>query len=157
VTQDCATGCGRPVGDAPCCTGCGDALRADLADLAGHLAAQLDVTLTRQDRIGTSSGATSSGPPEPYDPGAEAGATPRPLPFNAAASDVAWALQNTLTTTIRDLLENRPAVRPAARLARPRQGDWYREQERPAEARVDRCGWSDLPPTQCAHCKQVAA
>lgn len=63
-------------------------------DAAAWLALELDVTLTRQDRIG--------------EPGDRIGGTPEsPLPFHLAASEAVWVLRNTLTTWAREICETR--------------------------------------------------
>jgi hypothetical protein len=80
-------GCGRPVQDtATVCTSCSYILNDVLNEIIGTgslpgLAADLNVTLSKQDRIGDRS------------PG---GSVEPPLPYHVGASEAAWILQNTL-------------------------------------------------------------
>ena len=77
--------CERPTPDGLLCERCTDHLRRDLAALPG-LIADLDVTLTRQARVGSGSSKDRS-----------------PLPLNVAASEVGWAVRNTLGTWVRTI------------------------------------------------------
>lgn len=79
--------CGRPVGDAYVCTGCGTLLEADLADVPS-LAGDLDAKLARLMANGDRNGGRSSVTPLPYDP---------------AASEAGWILRNTLSGWVREL------------------------------------------------------
>ncbi|WP_148310196.1 hypothetical protein [Nocardia otitidiscaviarum] len=75
------------------CWDCCRELRNRLETIA-WLAGELDITLTRQDRIGTPGGRVS-------------GSVDKPLPFHTAASEAAWVLRNTITTWVRELCESR--------------------------------------------------
>lgn len=77
--------CGNPSPDGLLCRLCTNRLKADLAALP-ELLRELDVTVTRQARIGS---------------GAAKDRTP--LPVNLAASDTAWAVRNTLLTWVRTI------------------------------------------------------
>lgn len=85
-------GCARPVQDtATVCMTCGYILTDVLNEIVGTnvmpgLAAELNVTITKQDRIGDRS---PGGQVEP------------PLPFNVGASEVGWVLRNTLYAWVR--------------------------------------------------------
>jgi hypothetical protein len=88
VTVTCQS-CTRPVGDAFLCGGCTAQLKATLDSLP-DLAAELDTTITRQ------AVTTQRGGPR---------AAEKPLPFNAAASEAAWVLRNTLSGWARVIAE----------------------------------------------------
>lgn len=85
--------CGRPVADsAPCCTACVEQTKANLDYVAAN-AADLETTLTRQDRVSSGTGGRAS--------------AETPLPINLHASDVGHRLRNTLTTWTRLVAEER--------------------------------------------------
>lgn len=85
--------CGRPVADsAPCCTACVEQTRANLDYVAAN-AADLETTLTRQDRVSAGTGGR--------------GSSEAPLPINLHASDVGQRLRNTLTTWVRLVADER--------------------------------------------------
>jgi hypothetical protein len=85
--------CGRPVADsAPCCTACVEQTKANLEYVAAN-AADLETTLTRQDRVSSGTGGRAS--------------AETPLPINLHASDVGTRLRNTLSTWTRVLLDER--------------------------------------------------
>lgn len=84
---------GRPVADgAYCCSACVDQTRANLEFTAAN-AADLEVTLTRQDRVSSGSGGRAS--------------AETPLPINLHASDVSTRLRNALSTWTRLVAEER--------------------------------------------------
>jgi hypothetical protein len=90
-SQQCVA-CSRST-DMFLCWDCCKTLKKRL-DAAAWIADEIEVTLTRQDRIGET--------------GARIGrATEQPLPFHLAASETAWVLRNTLTTWTRELCETR--------------------------------------------------
>lgn len=99
--SDCQTGCGRPAGDAFVCRACGDTLAADLAAVP-DLAADLDVTLTRQGRTGLPVGNTSGSPR-------------KPLPFDERASAVLTDLRAILVGWVRLCVEEGVTGRLQAR------------------------------------------
>lgn len=126
----CGTdGCAKPVADnAYCCTSCGFLLDDALSEvIGGHgldgLAAELEVTLSKQDRIG------DRGP----------GSSERPLPLNLGSSEVGWILRNTLHGWVRLVAEETHAGLPVntltdmARWLRPRVG-WLRHHQAGPEA-----------------------
>lgn len=84
--------CGQEAQNFLCWT-CTRDLKAKL-DLAAWLSAELTTTFSRQDRT-TSPGQRVRGKGE------------TPLPYNATAGDVIWAMHNTLTTWARVLCESR--------------------------------------------------
>jgi len=81
--------------DAYLCASCGDLLAKELRTV-GWVSDELDVTLSRQDRIGAQQGG--------HKPGKE---VERPLPLHLGASEAAWELHNVLGCTARDLAEQR--------------------------------------------------
>lgn len=97
-------GCARPVKDtATVCLTCGYILADVLSEIIGTnvmpgLAAELNVTITKQDRIGDRS---PGGQVEP------------PLPFNVGASEAGWVLRNTLYAWVQIVAKNRSAPMPA--------------------------------------------
>ncbi|MFC4333876.1 hypothetical protein [Salininema proteolyticum] len=98
---ECAT-CPRPVADTGyICHDCADRLRTRLQWIAAN-ADELDVTVTRQDRISDGTGGRAS--------------AETPLPFNADASEAAWVLRNTLTTWARRVAAQRGLDEPADNL-----------------------------------------
>jgi hypothetical protein len=82
---------GRPAPDARLCNGCLDALKAELRAIP-DLVQQLDITLTRQARIGERNGPRS---------------TETPLPFHAGASVDLEALRDTLHYWCKTIAEKR--------------------------------------------------
>jgi hypothetical protein len=104
--SDCVTGCGRPTSDMLCRT-CRDQLTAALRELVSHpsggpgLIHELDITLARQHAHGA-------------DTGVAVHSATRPMPFNEAASEVRYVLDNTITTWARDLHEHNPHLLPPA-------------------------------------------
>jgi len=81
--------------DAYLCAVCADLLARELRTV-GWISDELDVTLSRQDRIGVQQGG--------HKPGKE---VERPLPYNVGASEAGWILHEVLTSTARDLAEQR--------------------------------------------------
>jgi len=81
--------------DAFLCTVCADLLAKELRTV-GWISDELDVTLSRQDRIGVQQGG--------HKPGKE---VERPLPYNVGASEAGWILHDVLAVTARDLAEQR--------------------------------------------------
>lgn len=96
---ECSTGCGRPTQDM-LCSGCLTKLTTDLRQLVHcgkmpGLYEELMVTLTRQDQL-TGQGDRTTGQGE------------TPLPYKPSASEVRWALDNTVSTWARDIAETYP-------------------------------------------------
>jgi hypothetical protein len=83
--SDCAR-CGGVAGEMTLCPSCGIALRIELTDVP-DLLANLDITRSRQDKLGA-----------PYDAGRNGGETP--LPFKIHVSEVVWVLHNTLSVWV---------------------------------------------------------
>ena len=100
MTDTLCVVCGRPVADqAYLCDRETRMLAVDLAEVSG-LEPELDVTLSRQDRVGESGGG---------------GVTKRaeePLPYSAVASEAGYILTNTLTTWARHVAEERGGPGP---------------------------------------------
>jgi ribosomal protein L37AE/L43A len=103
--------CGKPIHDnAYICGTCGQTLTKALHHIA-DLHAELDVTLTRQARIGSTNGAPP--PPPEVDPDPQPknvilwGVAVQPLPFHLGASKVAHDVANTISTWARVILEER--------------------------------------------------
>ena len=103
--------CGKPIHDnAYICGTCGQTLTKALHHIA-DLHAELDVTLTRQARIGSTNGAPP--PPPEVDPDPQPknvilwGVAVQPLPFHLGASTVRRAVVNVVTTWARIILEER--------------------------------------------------
>ncbi|WP_026923303.1 hypothetical protein [Glycomyces arizonensis] len=96
--------CARPVADgAHCCTPCVHQTEENLDSIAEDVD-DLDVTLTRQDRVTA--------------PGSGRHATDEaPLPINLRASDVGHRLRNTLTTWARVIIDERGFQEPDDDLA----------------------------------------
>ena len=129
----CSVGCGKPVADdAYICPSCAFVLDDLLGEIAGSsgmpgLAAELDVTLARMDRLGAQVGGRTPASIE------------KPLPFNAHASEKAWKLRNTLSGWVRVIAEETGADLPVdtladmARWLRPRVG-WLRHHKAGGEA-----------------------
>lgn len=126
MSSDCGV-CGRPTPDnATICPRCAFVLDAALADVAGYqgLAYDLQLTITRQARIGTRSGGRT---------------TETPVAFVERASNIERALKNTLVGWVRVIAGETGAEQPADDLARiaawlrPRVG-WLRHHEAGAEA-----------------------
>jgi hypothetical protein len=88
---------GRPTSDLRLCNGCLDALKAELRAIP-DLVQQLDITLTRQARIGERNGPRS---------------TETPMPYHAGASVDLETITTTLAMWCREIAEQR-GVRPAA-------------------------------------------
>jgi ribosomal protein L37AE/L43A len=108
--------CGKPIHDnAYICRPCGQTLTTALHHIA-DLHAELDVTLTRQARIGSTNGPAQ--PPE-VDPDPQPknvilwGVAVQPLPFHLGASKVAQDVGNTISTWARVILEERRMDLPA--------------------------------------------
>ena len=102
--------CGKPIHDnAYICGPCGQALTKALHHIA-DLHSELDVTLTRQARIGSTNGPAH--PPE-VDPDSQPknvilwGVAVQSLPFHLGASKVAHDVGNTISTWARVILEER--------------------------------------------------
>lgn len=96
---ECSTGCGQPTQDMLCST-CLTHLVTDLRQIQTRgqmpgLYEELMVTLTRQDKL-TKAGDKVKGQGETA------------LMFNAAASEVKWVLDNTISTWARDIAEMYP-------------------------------------------------
>jgi hypothetical protein len=129
MTDTLCAACGRPCPDGYACSRCAEMTGRDLAAVPG-LGVELDVTLTRQDRIG--------------EPGGSGGRRAvEPLPYSTAASAVGWTLTNTVTTWCRHVMEQRgeavgaPQPGPgAANAARWLLGhvEWLRHRPEAAEA-----------------------
>lgn len=83
-------GCGRPVRDSTVCGACLGQLETALGDVSA-LATELDVTITRQARIGGGDGGRKS--------------RETPLLFHYRASEDAAVLRNTLASWVRVLME----------------------------------------------------
>ena len=81
--------------DAYLCASCGDLLAKELRTV-GWVSDELDVTLSRQDRIGAQQGG--------HRPGKD---VERPLPLHLGASEAAWILHDVLASTARDIAEQR--------------------------------------------------
>lgn len=149
--------CGRPTGDnAYVCSGCArrlivgplELLLAAGTDRKGEpipgLLADLDDQLRRDtahaDQV-------------------KARAAETPVPFDPRASEAAWILQNTLTTWVRLLSEERSVVVVAIRVdAEPLQRAIDRIQTTaPLSARLAApvCEHTDLPKPYCAHCRKA--
>lgn len=123
-------GCARPVPDSAfVCPSCAYLLDAALGEVIGNedvagLAEDLDVTLTKQDRIGLRS---------------ERRSTELPLPFSVNASEAGYVLRSTLAGWVRIVAEETGAEMPADTLAamavwlRPRVG-WLRHHKAGADA-----------------------
>lgn len=80
--------CGRPVKDATVCGSCTDDLAKALGDVSA-LADELEVTLTRQARLGGGDGGRKN--------------AETPLVFHYAASETSYVLRNTLVGWVREL------------------------------------------------------
>jgi hypothetical protein len=123
--SECVTGCGRPTQRALCMyclsemvtglrqlsTGGVERVRKhrvptpgvkiheqpmkDVIDRRPGLCEELDVTLARLDKMGTSSDKVGGSGEEPW-------------PFKPSASEVGWVLRNTITTWARDVVETYP-------------------------------------------------
>lgn len=111
---ECSTGCGQPTQDMLCST-CLTHLVTDLRQIQTRgqmpgLYAELEVTLTRQDKL-TTAGDKVKGQGETA------------LMFNAAASEVKWVLDNTITTWARDVAETYPH-RPLMATSTPEAAEW---------------------------------
>lgn len=128
MTDALCSVCGRPVADqAYLCQRDAEWLARDLGDVPA-LEVDLEVTLTRQDRIGDRSGGAVRRAVEP-------------LPFSPVASEAGWVLANTLSTWARHVAEERgvpgPHGSPAASIAaRWLLGhvEWLRHRPEAAEA-----------------------
>ena len=93
IRSECGTGCGRPAPDSTICSHCAWLLERDLGDIGAlgqHLAAELDVALSRQVRIGGGSGGRRS--PEV------------PLAFGYDPSEASYVLRSTLVAWVRELV-----------------------------------------------------
>lgn len=128
MTDALCAACGRPVADqAYLCQRDADWLARDLGDVPA-LEVELEVTVTRQDRIGDRSGGGARRAVEP-------------LPYSPVAAEAGWVLANTLTTWARHVAEERgapaPHGQPAASVAaRWLLGhvEWLRHRPEAAEA-----------------------
>lgn len=89
-------GCGRPVTDAYVCSDCADNLEKSLGNVR-WLLHELDLVITRQTAKAEHVGGASR---------------EQPLVFSAEASDLRWALVNTVTTWARVVAEEKPADLP---------------------------------------------
>jgi len=103
--------CGKPIHDnAYICGPCGQTLTKALNHIA-DLHSELDVTLTRQARIGSTNGAPPPPPEVDTDPQPKNvilwGVAVQPLPFHLGASKVAQDVGNTISTWARVILEER--------------------------------------------------
>lgn len=95
--SECAIeGCSKPVTDADVCSDCARKLDRALGDTRWVLA-QLDLVITRQ---------TAK---QPHVGGAS---REQPLPYAPRASDLRWALENTITTWARVIHEEKPTPLP---------------------------------------------
>jgi len=94
VTNIACSTCYR-LSEAYLCVVCGDLLAKELRTV-GWISDELDITLSRQDRIGVQQGG--------HKPGKE---VERPLPYNIGASEAGWILHDVLAVTARDLAEQR--------------------------------------------------
>jgi hypothetical protein len=140
VTHDCA--CSRPIHDtATVCPHCGYLLDAALSEVVAYrgLAYDLDVALSKQARMGSSSTAA----PAPAEPQAKGAGTlrPTPLPYHRGASQAAGELKATLVTWARViagdtgalLVDRDDTIGGLGRWLRPRVG-WLRYHEAGQEA-----------------------
>lgn len=91
--------CGRPTPDGVICTGCTRQLERIFADLPAWLG-ELETAIARQSRV---SGRTGGKPTKK---------AAQPLPFDAAAAELAHRVRNELTTAIRHLCESRSVKVP---------------------------------------------
>lgn len=110
--NECTAGCGRAVSDEYVCRVCGDQLVEHLAAVP-ELAAELDVTLTRQGRTGLPVGSTSGSPS-------------KPLPFDERASAVLGDLRAILVGWVRLCVEEHLApgrARPSEAISGSAWGD----------------------------------
>jgi hypothetical protein len=113
MTDTLCAVCGRPVADqAYLCDRDTRMLAVDISEVPG-LEPELEVTLTRQDRVGESGGG---------------GVTKRaeePLPFSAVASEAGYVLTNTLTTWGRHVAEERGVPGPQGSPAATEAARWF--------------------------------
>lgn len=148
---DCALpGCDRPSPDAAVCAGCGQRLSARLSEVAG-LWPELETTVARQGRSGDPTPrAGHPAPAQPIRPGLgdprddQQAGWPSGLPVDLAASEVADAVRNTVTTWARVIVEETGADPPTAGTAAllrwlARRCEWIRHQPWAVEA-VDELG-----------------
>lgn len=137
--------CGRPVETGYLCTTCTRRLEQALRNIPDNLADELDVMLTRQTRFSPQIGGSRP--------------ATRPLPYSVQASEAAWILRDTLTTTARVLTDQRHLTGPTAPSERLTAPHWYtrttHQPDSPRE-RVQRCQQTDLPHHTCHHCRQCA-
>lgn len=102
MIAECANGCGRPSPSSVICSHCTWLLERELGDvgaLGQHLAAELDVALSRQVRIGGGSGGRRS--------------AEKPLPYDATASEALAVLRSTLVAWVRILVDDESQPWPA--------------------------------------------
>lgn len=128
MSHDCQ--CTRPIQDtAVVCPHCAFTLDAALAEIVEYLAAELDVTLTKQARV-----AVGHTMPQPEEPQAKAPGTlkPHPLPYHGGASAAAGHLKAVLVSWARLIhteagadLPGRDTLAAIAVWMRPRVG-WLR-------------------------------
>lgn len=118
-------GCGKPVTDADVCTDCANRCGIALGEVS-WLMHELDLVITRQTARAEHVGG----------PSAE-----RPLAFAWDASDLRWALENTVTTWARVVVEEKPNVSDPAGLSTglvaawlTGQVEWLRHHPAAAEA-----------------------
>jgi hypothetical protein len=126
--------CDRPVGDGYVCQRCADKLSVALGDVPA-LWEELDTVLTKQARYADPEGRGN-------DPA---------LMFNTQASEIGWALRNTLSTWCRLIAEERGKPLPAPRKFTPRHA-LSRHGVVVADVAV-RCGTTFLPVEQCDGCR----
>lgn len=131
MTNPCPL-CDKPIADTGyVCHACADHARDSLLRIAGDWA-DLETTRLRQDRIG--------------DPGPAS--TEPPLPYNPRAAEVAWVIQNTLTTWAREIATTRGGEAPALvpDLARwlAEQAGWLRQRPEGEQALDELDSCSDL-------------
>lgn len=133
--------CGKPSRDATICAGCGFELDAAIAEICEPrgLAYDLDIALTRQDRIDRPSGTKRT--PDEDDDGRQWPGTLRPTasPYDKRASDAGKHLKGVLAGWARVIADETGADLPPDTLAgiatwlRPRVG-WMRHHPAGAEA-----------------------
>jgi len=111
TTTPLCPNCGKPIHDnAYICGPCGQTLTKALNHIA-DLHSELDVTLTKQTRIGSTNGAPP--PPPEVDPDPQPknvilwGVAVQPLPFHLGASSVRAEVGNTISTWARVILTER--------------------------------------------------
>jgi hypothetical protein len=96
VSECLVDGCGRPVTDADVCSDCARRCSIALGEVT-WLMHELDLVITRQTAKAERVGGASAD---------------QPLVFSWAASDLRWALENTITTWARVVADEKPADLP---------------------------------------------